>query len=268
MISAETPRRFAPIRFLVINALLLTFIFTMISILLPNTWALQFSASWQLLAITFIGVHFFNAFFEYFVHRYVLHLPVVPFLKKFHFEHTLHHSLTDIKKQGELVSNEYAIVQKHQHEASFMPWFTFLMFSLFYLPLFILISYINPEIPIFLAGYSAAFFSLVFYELFHAMLHWPIETWKRLFAQKYIGLIWRNMYKHHMRHHADIRYNESISGFFGLPVSDWFFGTYISAKTLYPHRGTVPESEFAKPKPGFFIAWLDKILYRYAQKNM
>ena len=39
----------------------------------------------------------------------------------------------------------------------------------------------------------------------------------------------------HLRHHADIRCNEGISGVFGIPIYDFIFGTYVDPSTLYIH---------------------------------
>lgn len=263
--SIEIHQPFKPLKFLITNIINLAAVFGIVYVLLPQRLESELTSSWWLLLVTFLGVHLFNAFVEYFVHRYVLHLPVVPFFKKFHKDHTLHHHLTNITKEGEIVSNEYPIVEQHQHEASFMPWFTFLIFSIFYAPFFIAVWLINPAIPIFLAGYTASFFSLAAYELSHAMFHWSVEKWHRLFRQPLIGPVWKIVYKHHMRHHVDIRYNESVSGFFWFPITDMVFGTHINAQTLFPHGEVVSATEFQKPKPSAFIQWLDKKLLSVAK---
>lgn len=264
----ETSRPFSATFFLFINIINLAFVYGVIALFFPSVWAQQFSASWYVILATFFVVHLVNAFVEFFVHRYVLHLPVVSFMRTFYRSHTAHHGVTAINKDGMLVSNRYPIEEAHQHENSFMPWFTFLIFSLFYAPFFIAVHIINPAIPIFLVGYATAFFSMAAYELSHAMMHWPIAVWNSLFSQPIVGPVWKQFYKHHMRHHVDVRYNESVFGFFGFPITDLIFGTYVNPQTLYPHGSEAIDSEFQTPSPSPFIQWLDKRLLPVAKDHL
>ena len=60
-------------------------------------------------------------------------------------------------------------------------------------------------------------------------------------------------------HHASIKSNESISGFFGIPLPDFLFGTYGKPHELYKHGATGLTLDFIAPKPVFFIRWLDTL---------
>ena len=79
-----------------------------------------------------------------------------------------------------------------------------------------------------------------------AMPPWPI--W---------GRFWRPVYSFHLRHHAVIDCNESVSGFFGLPVADWVFGTCKIPRTIYADGEEWKPENFVAPRPRRFIEWLD-----------
>jgi hemolysin III len=101
---------------------------------------------------------------------------------------------------------------------------------------------------------------MVLYEIFHMFLHFPLSFWKPKFDHPRFGVLWKYVYTFHLRHHANVRCNESISGFFGMPIPDILFGTYIQAKTLFPDQTVVPFSEYEVPPPRLLIRLLDKIL--------
>ena len=133
------------------------------------------------------------------------------------------------------------------------------MFSLVVTPLLVLGQWLFPAAPFFLAGYLAVAWSLALYELIHAVEHWPQDTWDRLIGHPRHGRFWRKAYAFHLRHHADIRCNEGISGIFGLPLVDFILGTYVDPETLYTHGTRVDAAQFNSPRPRFgFIRWLDR----------
>lgn len=250
---------FSPTLFLVVNLGSLVAIFGTIKIAFPAVWAAQLATPWLMIVALFIIAHFCNAFIEFFFHRYVLHAKVIPFFAHFYDAHNLHHNLTRIE-QSVVTTNKFPIIEEPQHESSFFPWWTLLVFSLFLAPLYILVYLFFPATPIFLAGYASVFFSMAMYELYHAMWHWPLARWKVLFAQKNFGSFWETAYKFHLRHHANVRCNESVSGFFGIPLPDLIFGTYLKADTLFPDQTVVRTEEFKSPTPRLFIRILDSVL--------
>jgi hemolysin III len=224
----------------------------------------EFTAGVGYFVAAFLLIKLFNCFVEYFFHRYVLHKPVIPFLSRFYKQHTLHHNLTRITRRTTpggrevpYVENIFPIIEPEQKEASFFPWYTLAIFGLLVTPLFALLHWIAPMLPWFLAGYAALATSLLFYEVFHAIEHWPFETWARLIEHPRWGRFWRKVYSFHLRHHAVIDCNEAISGFFTLPVADLVFGTWVFPKTLYTDGGEWEASEFASPRPCRFIRWCD-----------
>ncbi len=236
----------------------------------PAIWRAQIAASVLSFMVIFVSAHAFAGMMEYFFHRYVLHAPLLGALSYFYKQHTLHHALTRIVQRPSSVTgeslptlveieNRYPITEEHQHEASFFPWYTLIVFSLALTPLLIIGHLLAPEAPWFLAGWSALAFSLALYELVHAVEHWPEHRWHRLIARRHTGSFWRKAYTFHLRHHADIRCNEGISGVFGVPVFDFIFGTYVDPSTLYLHGTETTSTQFAPPRPRFaLIRWLDE----------
>jgi len=260
---------FSPALFLLTVGISLAGLLGALYFIAPAIWSAQLGASVLSFIIVFTLTHAFGGFMEYFFHRYVLHAPLFNVLSYFYKQHTLHHALTRIvyrpsptlhENMPSLVEveNRYPIVEEKQHEASFFPWYTMAVFSLLITPLFALGHYLWPQAPWFLAGWSGLAFSLALYELVHAVEHWPEQRWHALIARPHTGRFWRKAYAFHLRHHADIRCNEGISGVFGLPIYDFLFGTYVDPETLYLHGKETCPKQFVSPRPSFFlIRWLD-----------
>lgn len=230
-----------------------------------SVWLAQVGAAGWQFAAAFLAIKLFNCLIEFFFHRYVLHKPVVPFLSRFYRQHTLHHNLTRIGRKRTpggreipFVENLYPILEEHQKEASFFPWYTLAIFGAIITPVLALLQWLAPSFPWFVSGYAALATSLVFYEVFHAIEHWSFEKWAILIENPRWGGFWRKVYSFHLRHHAVIDCNEAISGFFTLPVADWVFSTWIFPKSLYTDGGEWEPSEFTSPRPCRFIRWCDR----------
>jgi hemolysin III len=265
-VKAKLHSKFSLPSFIATLLLSISSFYVALALITPSIWSIQVGASLQAIFMTFLIVHFVNAFVEFFFHRYVLHAPLVPFFSRFYKQHTLHHALTHVAKKriegesgrGLKVQNKYPIKDDIQHTASFFPWYAFLAFGIFSAPFLALAQWLLPEAPIFLAGFSALAWSLFLYEVLHALEHWPLEKWQSLLEHKTWGRCSRALYSFHLRHHADIRSNEAISGFFGLPVADLVFGTLVKPRSLYKDGTVVGAEEFKSPKPRF-ISWLDRL---------
>lgn len=230
-----------------------------------SVWMAQVGASAGKFIIAFLVIHLLACFVEYFFHRYILHKPVIPFLSKLYRQHTLHHNLTRIGRKRTASGREMPVVENifpmttpEQGEASFFPWFTLLAFGLVVTPILAILQWLMPTIPWFFGGYAAMTFSMVLYEVFHAIEHWPFEKWAVLIENKHFGAFWRKVYSFHLRHHAVIDCNEAISGFFTLPIADFCFNTWIFPKSLYTDGGEWDPKEFVSPKPVKLIRWMDQ----------
>lgn len=240
----------------------------------PGVWAAQFIAPLWQGVVAFLGISMVNCFMEFFFHRYVLHMPAIPFLRRLYRQHTLHHALTRIARKPSangggilFVENKFPIVEPEQGEASFFPWYSLAVFAAVLTPLFILLQWLLPSYPWFLGGFAALAVSLALYEVLHAINHWPFETWEPLILHPRWGWFWRPAYAFHLRHHAVIDCNESISGFFGLPVADWVFGTCLMPKTVYAHGEEWNPEEFKSPRPRALIRWLDTLSNQVVQNR-
>jgi hemolysin III len=97
------------------------------------------------------------------------------------------------------------------------------------------------------------------YEVFHAVEHFPYEWWKSATEHPYMGLLFRKLYGFHHFHHANIKSNEAISGFYGLPIADWVFRTYHQPKELLLEGRVATAKEFQMKPPIRIVRWLDNL---------
>ena len=155
--TSET-ERFSLLLFVFIITVTLFGLCSSIYIIAPQIWHDEVSSSIMIFVIVMLSVHFCGAFVEFFFHRYVLHAPVIPFLSYFYRQHTHHHSLTRVtlKRVDGIVENYYPILEEKQHEASFFPWYSLLVFSAIATPVFILAKWCFPHLPIMLGGYCVS----------------------------------------------------------------------------------------------------------------
>jgi hemolysin III len=239
----------------------------------PGVWTAQFLAPAWKGAIAFLAISLVNAFIEFFFHRYVLHTPAVPFLRRLYKQHTLHHALTRIARKKShdgrgvlFIENKFPITEPEQGEASFFPWYSLGVFALVLSPVLTVLQWLFPTFPWFLAGFAALAVSLTLYEVLHAINHWPFEKWEPLIQHPRWSWFWRPAYAFHLRHHAVTDCNESISGFFGLPVADWVFGTCVIPQTVYAEGEEWTPDKFRRPAPRAIIkaldAWAERVVER------
>jgi hemolysin III len=241
---------------------------------LPAVWEAQLVAPLWKGVVAFFALSLLNCFVEYIFHRYVLHKPAIPFLRRFYRQHTLHHALTRIARKPVrdgrgimFIENKYPILDEDQHEASFFPWYTLITFACILTPLYCLLQWVFPSVPWFFSGLAALASSLAIYEVVHAIEHWSLERWEPLVLSKRWGFFWRPAYSFHLRHHAVIDCNESISGFFCLPLADWAFGTCLMPKSIYSDGEEWSAEEFTSPKPIWPIRMLDEAAERAVQQH-
>jgi hemolysin III len=240
----------------------------------PGVWEAQILApAWKWVA-AFLALSLFNCFVEFIFHRYVLHKPAVPFLSRFYRQHTKHHALTRIARKPTrdgkgimFIENRYPILDTEQHEASFFPWYTLVTFGCILAPLYAFLQWMLPSFPWFFAGFGALSSSLALYELVHAIEHWSLDRWEPLIANRRWGPFWRLAYSFHLRHHAVIDCNESISGFFCLPLADLVFGTCLMPRSIYAHGAEWTPDEFKSPRPIWPIRMLDEAAERVVQRH-
>jgi hemolysin III len=231
---------------------------------LPGWWTEQFAAGPFHWLAAFMAVSLLNCFVEYFFHRYLLHAAPVPLFRYFYRQHTLHHGLTHVVRRPRpggggyyVIENRFPIETREQGEASFFPWYSLATFALLLTPLLAALQWLLPAFPWMLCGYAALASSIVLYEGLHSINHWPIETWQPLIEHPRWGRLWRPLYSFHLRHHAVPDCNESVSGWFGLPIADWAFGTCVIPATMYADGEAWDPEKFRRPTPRWPIARLD-----------
>jgi hemolysin III len=252
----------------------LTVLLGALRILFPSVWEIQLVAPVWNGVLAFLAISLVNCFIEYVFHRYVLHKPAIPLLRRFYRQHTLHHALTRIARKATrdgkglmFIENKYPILEDHQNEASFFPWYTLLIFAAILTPLLALLQWRFPAFPWFFSGFGALASSLSIYELVHAIEHWSLDRWEPLIEHPRWGRFWRAAYSFHLRHHAVIDCNESISGFFCLPVADWTFGTCLMPKSIYSDGQEWTPDEFKSPRPVWFIRMLDRAAEKSVERH-
>ncbi len=229
---------------------------------MPRLWAAQVGAGLGPFLAAFLVIHLSLCFFEWGFHRYVLHSITTSWLTRFARAHRNHHGLTPIRLQplqagsDRYVLNRYPITDVDQHEDSAFPPYSLIAFALLFSPLILGLQQLFPHMPYIIAGYGAVTFSLSLYEILHAVEHRPYEWWKHATEHPRFGTLWRKIYGFHHMHHANVSCNEAISGFFGLPIADWTFGTYHQPKELLLEGRVASARDFAvTPPPG----WVRKI---------
>lgn len=266
---------FSPVRFITIIVLTMSLYMFGAYFLAPETFKSNLEAPWWSFIVVFLIAHLVNAFVEHPFHRYVLHMPVIPGLRYFYKQHTLHHGLTNVratKKEGDVafVINRYPIVEPKQHEASFFPWYTCAAFTTLSLGVVAFFQWLFPSFPILITVPFALAWSLSLYEFAHAVEHWSYETfWKPKVSHPRFGRFWTKVYCFHLKHHADIRCNEGISAFFLIPIPDFVFGTYSPWKQVYEDGKEVSLAEFRGPerKPYWLIRTLDSLAEAYLTRR-
>ena len=271
---AENPEAFSLPRFVLIVGATLAGLLGALRLLAPGVWSAQFLASPGSGVAAFFAVSLVNCFVEYFFHRYFLHTPAVPLLRRLYRQHTRHHALTRIGRRqtpggrGVLfIENKFPIVAPEQGEASFFPWYSLAVFAAVFAPLLALLQWLLPMFPWFLGGFAALAASLMLYEIIHAIDHWAFARWAPLLENARWGRFWRKLYGFHLRHHAVIACNESISGFFGLPLADWTFGTCVMPSTIYADGEDWAPEKFRSPRPRWPVRQLDSWADRFVQRR-
>lgn len=268
--SYSKAKHFSALRFILIIISSVTIYLLILALTVPSVWEVQLNASFTTHILTFLACHLMFGIFEHPFHRYVLHSPLIPGLSTFYKSHTKHHGLTRVTWRQTGVENFYPILEEKQHDSSFFPWYSYSAFVLVFTPLFILIYWMFPAIPIFLDGALALAWSISLYELVHAVEHYSLEKWlpKLEHRNSLLKKFWRTMYAFHLRHHVNNKCNENISGFFGIPISDFLLGTWINPRTLYNHKEYLDKEEFGPPpRPIFFICWIDDFAEKRKQKQ-
>lgn len=254
-------------RFFIVVGLEVAAILALYAWLAPVSFAFETHNLWSVLLWTFLlGIPL--SLFEYLYHRYLLHSAVLPFMASMHRAHTTHHGLTYVKapvtphEPARLVEvkSEYPIEEEHQEESMMFPLYSLPIFTAVFLIIFALpLKLIFPGAPIVISTMIAVAMYLVFYEIWHAILHLPYERfWKPVMEGRYTRRLFKRLYGFHLMHHWRPTSNLAIVGFWGAAVWDHIFRTHRRPEHL-PLKGAEVNYDDAKlPKPLWPIRVLDK----------
>ena len=257
-------KKFSIVQFCILAVLQFAALLLVFRFAAPGVWARQIAAGLPAFVAVLLGMHLFMCFFEWAFHRYVLHSMTTRWLEYFSRGHRNHHSLTPIRLQqvaagsDRYILNRYPITDEEQYEDSAFPSYAFLAFWALFTPMMLGLQVLLPKLPVMLGGYSAITLSMLLYETLHAIEHQPYEWWKQATEHPRFGALWRKLYGFHHMHHANILCNEAISGFFGLPVADWAFGTYHQPRELLLEGRQATAKDFAVKPPARWVQAVDR----------
>jgi hemolysin III len=266
---ASPQRPFSIARFSVSMTLQFAALLLFLRFVFPDFWGRQLAAGPLAFVIAFLAAHLVTCFFEWFFHRYLLHSSPFVVFRKLAQAHRNHHALTSIQltrddaSPGRFVLNRYPITDDDQHEDAAFPWYALVTFWLVFSPLILGAQALLPHAPIVIGGYAAVTWAMTSYEILHAIEHLPYSWWERATEHRRFGGLWKRIYGFHHFHHANVGSNEAISGFFGLPLADWAFGTYHQPADLLLHGRMATAKDFAVRPPLPFVVSLD----RWARKR-
>ena len=238
----------------------------------PALWARQVAAGPLAFVLVFLAAHLATCFFEWFFHRYLLHSVTIGPLRWLAGAHRNHHSLTAIQLArdeagpGRFVLNRYPITDEDQLEDAVFPIYALAVFWLVFTPAIVGVQFVFPHAPVLIGSYAAVTWSMTSYEILHAIEHQPYSWWERATEHPRWGGLWKRLYGFHHFHHANVGANEAISGFFGLPVADWVFGTYHQPAELLLHGRVATAKDFQVRAPWWFVVAWDRFNAKVADK--
>ena len=167
-------------------------------------------AAWLLVPAFWV----FANFFEWTVHRFPMHRPLVP--RMMYRNHAqIHH--------GAFSDQTMTIDDPRELSLIMMPWYTIVMLLCAASPVAIIAAVIGGP-PVAGIFYVAALSYFVFYEIVHALYHVPSAQLARLGIRAEGGGLFARMRAHHARHHAPRRMahvNFNVT----IPLADVVLGT-------------------------------------------
>lgn len=184
---------------------------------------------WCLVGLT-IGL-VFASFFEWTLHKYVMHRPVGKFRYAFQAHAVVHHQVFKADKT-------YHLHDEKDKETIPMAWWNGAVLILIGVIPFVLISLAMGQWGLALGGFLAFTWYYCFYEYIHWCMHLPK-------ARRVEKPWWfRKLNGHHLLHHRYMHKNFNVV----LPVADWALGTLIlRAKTVFM-QATGPSVPDVQPR--------------------
>ncbi|MBI4090714.1 MAG: hypothetical protein HY422_01705 [Candidatus Komeilibacteria bacterium] len=232
--------------------------------LVPGIWAHNLDAGISINIGMFLLVVLVNCPGEWLFHRFGLHAIPFAWAQGPAQKHRAHHAATSVQldrnSNPAVVVSNYPITKADQYLHAQFPWWALpAIWGVYLIPIFAL-QLVVPTVPIMLPGFIGVAFTVWFYEVKHFLLHLPYDMWQRAFTSPIIGRIAQRTYAFHLMHHANVRCNEAIAGFFGLGLADKLLGTYYVPSKLLVNGVVATPADFKIPEPRSIVKWLDRIV--------
>ena len=254
-------------------ALQLGVLFAVVRFFFKWTWDQHVASGIGAIILTCLICNLVMCFGEYFFHRYLLHMETVRFLAPLTASHRTHHKLTPIGFDNveKTVRSAYQISSVPQDDQGTFPPWTLIPFWVTFTPFFAPLAFSFPEIPILISGYASLAIAHFLYETIHVAHHESYERWwKPKLNNRIFGVVWRKLYGFHQAHHANYFCNMNIAGFFGIPLADLVFGTYLQPDELLLDGvpGTKEVARRLTPQPHWPVAWLDRVVLKRRRRML
>lgn len=259
--TEKIPHAFSTTRFLFWVVLELTVLLWGIQYFFPALWERQRAHVLELF-FAFVILNLPNSLFEYILHRWFLHAAAL--IGYFAKKHRIHHALTRVMRKDPQktggpaeIQSFYEIKEERQRDSSRFPFYALAIFFACFIPLFLALDRLFPALPWMLAGCLAVAWSFSLYEITHAIEHWPYERWQRFTEHPRFGWLGAKLYGFHLMHHANMKLNMAVGGFFLVPLWDFVFRTHKLPKKLLVNGEFATQEDLSAPEPRF-IGWIDR----------
>lgn len=170
------------------------------------------------------------SFFEWTLHKHVMHRPVGKFRYAFHAHAVVHHGNFKADKS-------YHLIDEDLKETIPMAWWNGPLIILTGALPFALISWFTGQWA-FVAGGTVAYAS---YYLFYEYIHWCMHLPKARRVEK--PWWFRRLNGHHLLHHRYMHKNFNVV----LPIADLCFGTFLARSKIKFPQATGPSVPDMQP---------------------
>lgn len=172
--------------------------------------------------VSIVGYFFVSSFFEWALHRYVMHRPVGWFVYPFRAHAQIHHQIFK-------ADHTYHLINPPDKETIPMAWWNGPVLVVLGSAPMALVAFIFGEWRIYVGGVISMGIYYSVYEYIHWCMHLPKE--RRLEAT----WLFRRLNAHHLLHHRYMHKNFNVV----FPFADLVLGTLISrAKTRFAAPAT------------------------------
>lgn len=156
----------------------------------------------------------YSSYFEWFVHRHIMHVKrPFPLADAFRGHTLVHHQIYKWDKSFEAQGPG-----RPKHVA--LRWYAFPSMILFHFPFFWLLQKLAPGYPIFWPLITGCVLYFTGYEYTHYLMHVP----KGHYVERY--RVFRFIKEHHRLHHKYMLRNLNVF----IPLADLHFGTLVTAE--------------------------------------